>query len=449
MLRSDPHLFRDGLIAAMLSLLLLPTTPATAASPEQVDRALEHAKQFVYDRQSNGLWEEHPGQPTAAEIAALPHSPLGGQWGGQTALAVYALLAAGESPLSEKLAPAIKFLKSADIKGTYALGLRTQIYPFLPPSKEVRDEAVTDVKRLGDSAFTSGPAKGLYDYLLDSKNTSRTDHSVSQYGVLGVWACERAGAEVPSPFWQLVENAWIRDQNPGDGSWSYGRAEGRRGEATASMTVAGTATLFITQDYLHASMGINCSGNVVNPHIDAGIKWIADNFDNVFTDPGIAAPYYALYGVERVGVASGRKYFGKVNWYQRGSDYLIDNQSPRGGWGNLNETCFAMLFLSRGRAPVIFNKLQYDVNGTEGNWNERPRDVANLTHWIAKETERDLNWQIVNLSGSADELLDAPVLYISGNKALKFTPQEEAKLRQYCEDGGLIVGNPDCGSSLV
>src|SRR5271168_1459406 len=102
MLRCHLHVFRNELIAALLFLFLLPITPATAASPESVDQALEHAKQFVYDRQSNGLWEEHPGQPTAAEIASIPNSPQGGQWGGQTALAVYALLAAGESPLSDK-----------------------------------------------------------------------------------------------------------------------------------------------------------------------------------------------------------------------------------------------------------------------------------------------------------------------------------------------------------
>ena len=446
MLQSAYRRYRDRCIAAaLLGCLLTCGRSTNAASPERVDEALERAKAFVYDKQVNGLWEEHPAQPTPAEVEHEPHSVIGGQWGGQTALATYALLAAGESPTSDKLATAIKFLKTADIKGTYALGLRTQIYPFLPPTKDVKDMAIADVGRLGAAAFSTGEAKGLYDYLLDSKNVNRFDHSVSQYGVLGVWACQRAGAEVPSPFWGAIENAWIRDQ-AADGSWCYGRTGGRR-EATASMTVAGVATLFITQDYVHSAMGLKCNGNVVNPHIDAGMKWISDNFENVFTDPGALAPYYALYGVERVGVASGRKYFGKVNWYQRGSDFLVDDQKPAGNWGALNETCFAMLFLSRGRAPVVFNKLQYNTNGKEGNWNERPRDIANLTHWMAKQSERDLNWQTVTLAGPADELLDAPVLYISGNEALKFTPAEEAKLKQFCEEGGLIVGNPDCDRS--
>jgi len=191
--------------------------------------------------------------------------------------------------------------------------------------------------------------------------------------------------------------------------------------------------------------GINCTGNVTNPHIELGLKWIGDNFERVFTDKGSNAPLYAVYGVERVGVASGRKYFGSVNWYERGADFLVKGQSKTGSWGNTIGTSFATLFLCRGRAPVLFNKLQYDIAGKEGNWNQRPRDIANLVRWIGRKTERDLNWQIVSLNGPVSELLDAPVLYISGNKPLDFTEEEQAKLREYCESGGLILGNADCG----
>jgi hypothetical protein len=436
-------------VAAVLSLCLaLISARATAATPEEVDNALSRAKAFLYFEQNGGLWETHPNQPSQADVDRLSNNVNGGQWGGETALVVYALLASGESPLDSKLTKAIAFLQTADIKGTYALGLRAQLYNFLPPSKQVRLEAVEDVARFENSIVKTGPAEGLWEYLLDNKrDMSRQDHSVSQYGVLGAWACERSGAEVPTAFWQEVENAWIRDQ-AADGSWTYGPQGGDRGP-TASMTVAGVATLFITQDYVHATNGIKCTGNIVNPHIEAGLSWLDKNFEEVFNETRTnSAPYYALYGVERVGVASGRKYLGSVDWYQRGADFLVRNQSPRGGWGNNKiDTCFGMLFLARGRAPVLFNKLQYDSGGKEGDWNERPRDIANLTHWISKQTERDLNWQIVNLKGSATDLLDAPVLYISGNKPLKLTPADEAKLREYCEDGGLIMGNPDCQSS--
>ena len=47
------------------------------------------------------------------------------------------------------------------------------------------------------------------------------------------------------------------------------------------MTAAGVATLFITQDYLHSDDGINCGGNITNPNIEAGLKWMAVNYSGV------------------------------------------------------------------------------------------------------------------------------------------------------------------------
>jgi hypothetical protein len=60
--------------------------------------------------------------------------------------------------------------------------------------------------------------------------------------------------------------------------------------------------------------------------------------------------------------------------------------------------------------------------------------------------ERELNWQIVNLSGPVEDLHDAPILLIEGNQPLKFTAEEEEKLRQFAQQGGIILGQADCGS---
>jgi hypothetical protein len=73
------------------------------------------------------------------------------------------------------------------------------------------------------------------------------------------------------------------------------------------------------------------------------------------------------------------------------------------------------------------NKLRYnlDTHGDapkEANWNQRPRDAANITRWIGRQFERELAWQVVNLSGPADDLLDAPILHISGNQPLASRP---------------------------
>jgi hypothetical protein len=166
-------------------------------------------------------------------------------------------------------------------------------------------------------------------------------------------------------------------------------------------------------------------------------------------DMALAHGPYTMYGIERIGTASGRKYFGTKDWYALGADYLVKHQAKDGGYGGIPNTCFCLLFLSRGRAPVLMNKLEYSTDKADKSaadvWDERPRDVANLARWVGKEDEAYLNWQVVNLKVAPEELHDAPILYISGNSPLNFSKEEEDKLRTYVEQGGIILGNADCG----
>src|SRR2546423_180353 len=112
-----------GLIAALCCGGAL---PGPAAAPQQGQKGPDDAKEFLYKAQKNGNWESSP-TPTAKGGWELE----GGQWGGQTAIATYALLASGESPQDARIKAAIDWLKKADIKGIYALGMRAQVWTFL------------------------------------------------------------------------------------------------------------------------------------------------------------------------------------------------------------------------------------------------------------------------------------------------------------------------------
>jgi hypothetical protein len=282
------------------------------------------------------------------------------------------------------------------------------------------------------------------------------------------------GYETPTRYWKEVEEAWLRHQDQG-GGWRYisvsGMAGGdpRRGPAgggppgggafgrgmnfdqvTLSMTAAGVATLFITQDYLHADAGIACKGNYRNPAIESGMKWIGEHFNELATDRHY---FYTLFGISRIGLASGYKYVGGHDWYKEGAGQLVAYQRADGSWGEspVSDTAFALLFLVRGRAPVVMNKLEYslDQHGDTpkpGNWNQRPRDAASVTSWLSRGLERNLNWLVVDLSADAAELHDSPILYLAGNQTLSFSDAEEKKLREFVEGGGLILGNADCAS---
>ena len=170
-------------------------TPAQAKSSKPSDKApdrpgaatIQKAMEYIYSQQKDGLWDV-PAQPPIDQ-----GKPTGGeshprQWTGMTALSVYSLLAAGENHQEPKLIKAVDFLKKTRTEGIYALGLREQVWSLLPQSREVR-EAMRD----DGNAILRGLKNGLFDY--GPSRTTRVDHSVSQYGVLGLWAANECGFE--------------------------------------------------------------------------------------------------------------------------------------------------------------------------------------------------------------------------------------------------------------
>ena len=427
----------------LLAALVLPGLARAAeadapATPERVDQAIERAKAWLYSKQVDGNWDNEP-------------PPQQDQRGGMTAFVVYALLAMGESPQDERLKPAIDWMLKNDTDGTYAISLRCQVWNLLPTSEPVRAALRKDATKL---LFTIGKertekVRGFYSYTFN--NQSNADPSCSQYGALGMWAATQAGFEAPPAYWDQVDKQWRKLQEPG-GGWSYQGEPGDDGTIRASMTCAGIATLYIAQDQLNAGKPVQCKGNLTDPDVDRATKWMSDHWEKAINKGG-----YGLYAIERMGLATGRKFIGTHNWYEEGSDRILKGQAANGSFPNqvpwLAETCFDTLFLVRGRAPIVMSKLEYSLTNKGESpkvapWNQRPRDVANAVQWLSKQTERHLNWQITNLNSPVDELLDAPILYIAGNQPLKLTDPEIARLKAYVEAGGLILGNADCANDL-
>jgi endoglucanase Acf2 len=425
------------------------TQTLVAATAAQVDEAVKKAIDNLYAEQKNGHWEVVDAPKTGP---GQHDSPEGGQYGGLTAVATYALLSAGEKHNDPRLTPAIDFLRKAKLRGIYAISMRAQVWPLLPPSRENKDAAKRDYDLLIAGMKNKGDAKGQWFYHVDDPKDDRGDHSASQMAVLGLWACGEAGVEIPDNVWTTMDQVWRSHQQP-DGGWPYVHNDpGGWGKPTLSMTAAGMATLFLTQDQLKR-FNIACSGNAKDPVLAKGFAWIGKELPKDFGGPvterwyvgGPGRTMYLLYALQRLGVYSGYRYFNTVDWFAAGADYLVKEQRPDGSWGAQTwETSLGLLFMARGRAPVAINKLNY---GDSAGWNQRPRDVANLVGWMGKQTERKLNWQIVELAADPLDWLDAPVLYIAGSDELKLTPDQQAKLKAYVEAGGLIAGNADCGNA--
>ena len=165
---------------------------AQGATPEEVNAAIEKARGFLHKHANGeGNWEEvaKPAEKgTNADVK-------GKQWGGLTSIATYALLAAGDDAQKDLSRP-IDFLKKAEIEGIYALGLRCQVW-LLDEDKKLKPEIEKDKVTLLSAIHqqTTKPDElGFYAYYFDKgpQPADWYDRSVSQYGVLGMWALEQA-----------------------------------------------------------------------------------------------------------------------------------------------------------------------------------------------------------------------------------------------------------------
>ncbi|MEX0653575.1 MAG: DUF4159 domain-containing protein [Phycisphaeraceae bacterium] len=418
-----------------LTLAVGLTRPAAAITDEEVSEAIERMQDWLYDQQD----PQTGGWPT--ERADHAHHAYG-----ESALVVLALLLSGESvqerlvfddedterpwdQLSrpERLARGLRFLREIGFdqgfNGTYSVGIRSHVWAQLPDQylNVFERDAQWLLQAHNGSIFDYGPSRG-----------GRVDHSTTQYGILGLWEFSKRGGGTPRQFWEDAASHFVNVQNA-DGGWAYGLNENSRG----SMTAAGLTVLYITLQELYR--GDDRPPSEIANAIDAGLAWLDQRF-NGLSNPNGGHPYYYIYSIERVALASGVKFLNGRDWFESGATALIGRMDNNGSISNnLVSTAFALGFLARGRVPVWVNKLQVP----EHNWNNRPNDIYFLTRHLSELYQRELNWQFVDVGSDPDDWLNAPVAYLASDDAVTFTDEQKANLKHYLDLGGTLIASPD------
>jgi hypothetical protein len=420
---------------------------AQGVTDEQIGQAIQKGAEFLLSQFDDRQLKSIRAEPDAHEA-------------GLNALCVYALLQSGQAIADERLNARAKLMKGLvdrmremPIQGhpeVYARALRaTALAVYNRP--EDRKALRADVTWLLNATKT-----GAYSYGAKS-DAGAGDNSNSQYGLLGVWSGAEAGIEVPGSYWAKVQKHWS-DCQYASGEWGYGAA--RSGDGRISMTAAGIASLFVTHDYLDAPLfGVKVAREPFPPALARGLAWLEQG-DNCLRGGQSQWVGYTLYGLERVGLASGFKYFGSHDWYRELAQQIVGQQNDDGSWGSgdagrfrrnggrraesdeLVESAYTLLFLARGRHPVMMNKLRF-----AGAWANRPRDVANLARYASRELERPLNWQVVPLERDWTEWNDSPILYLASHEPIKLSENDYVKLRRFVDAGGLIFTQADGGSA--
>ncbi len=449
-----------GCIAAIIlttgTVALLPASAARAAeSPAKIVSAIKGGVRFLLSKERpHRLWERKGSHP-----------PWVNDIGGKTALVTEALLDVEQTLRLKRLnifkpamKKAINFLVDHQFPTTYYTSFSANALALLPHKAAYRSAIVRD----GRFLLRSIGADGGYGYAWGPLPIKRQftnsgelwDNSNTQYGVLGVWACAHYGIGIPGRYWAVAARHW-RIKQHFDGTWGYGQfaglgsAQRKPAGRAPTFTPAGVASLLICDEFLGArEVG---SRPQPDPAVLRGLAWIDKNFPSTTSDT------YAMYCYERVGLASGLTEFGGQNWYNDFARTLTAPNAQQGGgwwWANffggghpesayesqIAGTAYALLILDRGLNPIFMSKLQYGKS-YYGHWNLRPRDVANMTSYVADHTDAPLSWQVININTPVSHWLNSPILFISGNRDPKFTKQQIHRLKEYVDDGGLIYSS--------
>ena len=450
---------------------------------ESIAKGVKYLRQIQF---ANGSWEiDDPSQ-----LKITMSNP-----GGKTALTLLALLTAGQDAKDPTVALGLTYLRKIPPDKTYLTAL--QLLTFAEAGQvEDRQRMSHCVKRLLDGRVYRGTEFIGWGYPLKPNGSS--DNSNTQYAVLGLWVARQAGIDVPDAVFKQIRDYYTAYQSPA-GSWSY-RTPGRAMEIpidgrTATMTTAGLCGLLIAGMELNVrretlqldGTATNCGKYDDNPPVQKALGWVGTNFT-----PQIEhGTFYHLYGLERAGRLSGLRYFGNHDWYREGCQFLVNAQRGDGSWSiagagfdNWPEvsTSFALLFLSKGRTPVLISKLVHgpwpreprdpklmdaDESRLRNDWNNDRNDLRHLTEYVSKQMFKvPLAWQAMDLSRGlqaqarglnfseddfqavTSDMLQSPILYITGHRSplRRLRAEEKALLKRYVENGGFILAEACCGN---
>ncbi len=448
-------------IPLLLVLSAVPSLRAGEPDPDRdlVDRvniAIEKAQKYLRSHQTvHDNWEAE------------------GPTGGATALVVLALLNAGDKPTDSRIQAGLKFLRTVPASATYVVGLQTMAFAAAGEQQDlerIRQNVVWLLNARKETKEASG--WGYRD-----NDGDWVDQSNTQYALLGLHEGIAARVKVEPKDLEWIRNLYFKSQAK-DGSWRY-RVNA---ESSLSMTVAGACGLMITgmdlnvgRETIDGGKVRGCGDYKDQANLVLAMNWIGKRFPGDQRDIGsLPHLYYSLYGIERLGRLSGQRFLAGKDWYRIGCEFLVRTQREDGSWADgggpgaesspIVSTSFALLFLSKGRTPVLISKFAHDIDMDGRDWNNDRYDVRNLVEFTRKELFRNqpLAWQVFDprqIEGDddatvrrlAEDLLQTPIVFITGHIDPHLTTgtgnltRNGKILKQYVDNGGFIYVEACCG----
>ena len=465
-----------GMLMSLIAAVGICVPRTVHADPVQeplVDRvrtALDTGVRFLRKKQSNqGDWENANGLNIAAA----------GRVGGTTCLSMLALLNAGVRPDDPAIQRGLEWMRQkVPFSETYVVGLETMVYAEVGDPRDlpriqkgvdwlIEARIMQDDKLLGWSYYATG---------------GTADNSNSQYALLGLYAGKQAGAKIDRQVWASIfhfyvdTQVWDTDKRSRDqwGGWIYSQVRGQGLPTSLTMTIAGLCGVEISaQEFNESERKLNADGSDpkcgIYPETESirrALEWLGEGdapWGNRFRFLTPGQTFYNIYGIERAGRLTGRRLLAGHDWYREGCELLVGIQHEDGAWYlpmNIDSaaavsTSFALLFLSKGRTPILISKFAHDPND---DWNNKHHDARHLAEFASKELfkRQPLAWQVYDsrklpslsrpqLREEVGTLLQSPILYMNGHEAPRLTPIQKKLLRDYLDDGGFLLAEACCG----
>lgn len=400
-------------------------------------------------------------QPPQAEIDAaikrgvayLKTNPNYGR-SGLNAFVAYTLLKAGESPESPFIQKCVKNIltdhnqKNADGEivyrpggdFNYCAGAQLMVLEAIDPEKYH-----VEIQTTADFLIRTQHSTGSWYYPGDTPHNG--DTSITQYAILGLWAAERAGIQIPTAVWDKAAR-WHLTTQLRDGGFGYHPATPGEAAAKHTMGVAGTGSLYIIGMMLYP----NGKPPVPDKNQSDGVKKkrfgflekvdLTDSSDeekNLFTKPTVPLaaiekarskgedwviknynirnptgwPIYYLYGLERIAALANAKKLGPHDWYADGARELLTTQREDGSWfgaGNSPpSTCLAIIFLSKATVKTIKRKFKPEPVGAGllAGGRGLPKDLAEVQLRNGKVESKSLAGDLTELLAQLEDPANA------------------------------------------
>ncbi|GAC1338592.1 MAG: hypothetical protein NVSMB14_05360 [Isosphaeraceae bacterium] len=401
---------------------------------------------------------------------------------GEAAIGVLALFKAGVKPNDEDFVACIDNMK-ARFSGSqynpqlnrgsenYEAGVMLMTFASIDPKAYG-----SYINSLANYLITHQKANGSWDY----SDRNAGDMSMTQYALLGLWEAASANVNIPPEVWDRAAN-WIMSVQAADGGWNYHRDEPQMppGMDTISMTAAGVAGVLICKEQLtrfmkggdapsnllvnanpdnpqqpKAGYRASVSGGALLASANKGLAWIGQYYKPSNDNRMGQSVFYGLYGMERAGALVQKATIGNHDWFNEGLQYVVEHQEKDGHYvddhGDVPNTAWAVLFLTRSTKQTLFVHNQRLGKGTLLGGRGLPKDLTKLTFVGGRLSVRPLNAGVDRMLAVLEDVnnIDDVEGALQGlqEQYVKVGPQA---LKPYKDRFRRMLSNPDPGLRRV